>query len=115
MCQAACEDDILPRQASTARKKKELRPSDARRIAARLGRQTELLLLLLNALNLVATLLVRARGRSLTEPSMPSSPDPAPKHARCPSPSVLASLVRLSALAHTRMQHPCASTDQGAL
>ena len=45
-------------QASTARRKRELRPSDARRIAAKMGRSTEALLLVLNAVNLVATVLV---------------------------------------------------------
>lgn len=39
-----------------AKKKKEVRPSDARRLAARMGRQTEALLFALNAGNLVAAL-----------------------------------------------------------
>ena len=48
----------LPAQASTARRKRELRPSDARRIAAKMGRRTEVLLFMLNAANLIATVLV---------------------------------------------------------
>ena len=39
-----------------AKKKKDVRPSDARRLAARMGRQTEALLLALNAANLTAAL-----------------------------------------------------------
>ena len=39
-----------------AKKKKDVRPSDARRLAARMGRQTEALLFALNAVNLVAAL-----------------------------------------------------------
>lgn len=39
-----------------AKKKKDVRPSDARRLAARMGRQTEALLFALNAANLTAAL-----------------------------------------------------------
>ncbi len=45
-------------QASTAKKKKELRPSDARRLAAKMGRSTEWLLFALHVTNLFSTLAV---------------------------------------------------------
>ncbi|KAK9820951.1 hypothetical protein WJX81_004802 [Elliptochloris bilobata] len=44
------------KKASMAKKKKDVRPSDARRLAARMGRQTEAVLFALNAANLTAAL-----------------------------------------------------------
>ena len=62
-------------QASTARRKKGLRPSDARRNAAKLGRSTEVLLFILNFINLLATVLVRLNlafvSLPLPQPSHP--------------------------------------------
>ncbi len=49
-----------------AKKKKDVRPSDARRLAARMGRQTEALLLALNAANLTLTLAVPCAVVELT-------------------------------------------------
>lgn len=53
-------------QASTARKKKDLRPSDARRLAAKMGRSTEWLLFSLNVVNVLCTLLVPSAVVELT-------------------------------------------------
>lgn len=54
-------------QGSTAKRKKEdLRPSDARRLAAKSARRTETLLLVLNTVNLLCTLLVPSAVVELT-------------------------------------------------
>ena len=53
-------------QASTAKKKKELRPSDARRMAAKMGRSTEWMLFALHVVNLLCTLLVPSAVVELT-------------------------------------------------
>jgi len=57
---------VLCVQASTARKKKDLRPSDARRLAAKMGRSTEWLLFSLNVVNVLCTLLVPSAVVELT-------------------------------------------------
>jgi hypothetical protein len=60
------EQRCIPAQASTAKRKKDLRPSDARRVAAKMARTTEALLLVLNVLNLLFTLLVPSAVVELT-------------------------------------------------
>lgn len=75
MQQCVCSLNILPVQllrrcchvqASTAKKKKELRPSDARRLAAKMGRSTEWMLFALHVVNLLLTLLVPSAVVELT-------------------------------------------------
>ncbi|CAL8469029.1 g8570 [Coccomyxa elongata] len=54
------------KKASTAKKKKDLRPSDARRLAAKMGRSTEWMLFALHVLNLLCTMLVPSAVVELT-------------------------------------------------